>query len=85
MHHRPACGWVDKASRQSQAEFTSVACGQADNADLNAAHTIMDAQGYRLLHGERRLRWQLRWPVKLIEWSPDRDISVYFPSEMVAE
>ncbi len=35
------CGRVDKASRPSQAEFTCVACGHADNADLNAARNIM--------------------------------------------
>ena len=35
------CGWVDKASRHSQAEFTCVACGHADNANLNAARNIL--------------------------------------------
>ena len=35
------CGRVDKAPRPSQAEFKCVACGHADNADLNAARNIM--------------------------------------------
>ncbi len=35
------CGWVDKASRPSQAEFTCMARGHADHADLNAARNIM--------------------------------------------
>ncbi len=35
------CGRVDKASRPSQAEFKCVACGHADNADLNAARNIL--------------------------------------------
>ena len=35
------CGRVDKASRPSQAEYACVACGHADNADLNAARNIM--------------------------------------------
>lgn len=36
-----ACGVVDKASRRSQAEFGCVACGHADNADINAAKNIV--------------------------------------------
>ena len=36
-----ACGAVDKASRRTQLDFTCVACGHADNADLNAARNIL--------------------------------------------
>ena len=35
-----ACGVVDANSRRSQADFTCVACGHAQNADLNAARNI---------------------------------------------
>lgn len=36
-----ACGVVDQASRNSQAEFACVACGFTDNADRNAAENIL--------------------------------------------
>lgn len=36
-----ACGTVDACSRRSQADFHCVACGHADNADLNAARNIL--------------------------------------------
>ena len=36
-----ACGVVDADSRRSQADFTCVACGHAQNADLNAARNIL--------------------------------------------
>lgn len=35
-----ACGWIEKHSRKSQAEFSCVSCGFARNADLNAAINI---------------------------------------------
>ena len=35
------CGVVDAASRRRQSEFRCVACGHADNADVNAARNIM--------------------------------------------
>ncbi|MEU6246281.1 transposase [Glycomyces sp. NPDC047010] len=35
-----ACGWIEKHSRKSQAEFSCVSCGFACNADLNAAINI---------------------------------------------
>ena len=46
-----ACGTVDAKSRRSQAEFHCVACGHADNADMNASRNIR-RQGLALLHGE---------------------------------
>ena len=36
-----ACGVVDANSRRSQADFACVACGHAQNADLNAARNIL--------------------------------------------
>nr|BFF26323.1 RNA-guided endonuclease TnpB family protein [Glycomyces mayteni] len=35
-----ACGWIEKHSRKSQAEFSCVSCGFACNADINAAINI---------------------------------------------
>ncbi len=46
-----ACGVVDSRSRRSQSDFRCVACGHADNADLNAAANIR-RQGLAQLHGE---------------------------------
>ena len=37
----PVCGNVSAANRQSQAEFVCVACGNAANADTNAAINIL--------------------------------------------
>lgn len=34
------CGWIDKASRLSQADFVCTKCGHKDNADRNAARNI---------------------------------------------
>lgn len=34
------CGWIDKNSRKSQAEFVCSSCGFTCNADLNAAKNI---------------------------------------------
>ncbi len=39
-----ACGWIEKNSRKSQAEFVCVSCGFACNADINAAVNV--AAGY---------------------------------------
>ena len=36
-----ACGVADAGSRRSQAEFRCVACGHAQNADINAARNIL--------------------------------------------
>ena len=36
-----ACGLVDADSRRSQESFKCVACGHAQNADLNAARNIL--------------------------------------------
>ena len=35
------CGVIDATSRLSQSEFRCVACGHADNADVNAARNIL--------------------------------------------
>jgi putative transposase len=34
------CGWIERNSRKSQAEFVCVSCGFACNADTNASHNI---------------------------------------------
>lgn len=38
-----ACGHIDKLNRASQARFKCVACGHAENADVNAAKNILAA------------------------------------------
>jgi putative transposase len=43
-----ACGHVDAGSRESQATFRCTSCGEAANADVNAARTILD----RALRGQ---------------------------------
>ncbi|WP_406355508.1 transposase [Streptomyces sp. NBC_01635] len=40
-----ACGWIEKDSRKSQAEFICVSCGFACNADENAAVNVAAGQG----------------------------------------
>ncbi|QFQ96985.1 transposase [Streptomyces phaeolivaceus] len=40
-----ACGWIDKNSRKSQAEFVCSSCGFACNADTNASINIAAGQG----------------------------------------
>lgn len=40
-----ACGWVDKNSRKSQAEFVCSFCGFTCNADSNAAVNVAAGQG----------------------------------------
>ena len=40
-----ACGWIDKNSRKSQAEFVCSSCGFTCNADLNAATNVAVGQG----------------------------------------
>lgn len=37
------CGHVDKNNRKTQSAFICLACGQADNADINAAKNILAA------------------------------------------
>lgn len=37
------CGFTDKESRKSQAQFVCVACGHAEHADVNAAKNILAA------------------------------------------
>jgi putative transposase len=39
-----ACGWIDKNSRKSQAEFVCSSCGFACNADTNAATNVAAGQ-----------------------------------------
>lgn len=36
-----ACGWIDRASRPSQSQFSCVHCGHSENADVNAAQNIL--------------------------------------------
>ncbi|MFF1746253.1 RNA-guided endonuclease InsQ/TnpB family protein, partial [Streptomyces mirabilis] len=40
-----ACGWIDKNSRKSQAEFVCSFCGFTCNADTNAATNVAAGQG----------------------------------------
>ncbi|MEH0546504.1 transposase [Streptomyces sp. B21-105] len=40
-----ACGWIDKNSRKSQAEFVCSSCGFTCNADTNASSNIAAGQG----------------------------------------
>ncbi|UXY29364.1 transposase [Streptomyces sp. HUAS TT20] len=39
-----ACGWIDKNSRKSQAEFVCTVCGFTCNADTNAATNVAAGQ-----------------------------------------
>ncbi|MER5401715.1 transposase [Streptomyces sp. NPDC002599] len=39
------CGWIDKNSRKSQAEFVCSCCGFTCNADINAAVNVAAGQG----------------------------------------
>lgn len=48
-----ACGYVDADSRRSRDTFRCVACGHAEQADINAAHNIR-RRGLAQLHGEGR-------------------------------
>ena len=55
-----ACGVADVGSRRSQAQFRCVACGHAQNADINAARNILASgvsKANAQLHGEGRSRW----------------------------
>lgn len=45
----PACGAVDAMSRKTQGVFSCVACGHADDADVNAAINIL-AKGQAMLN-----------------------------------
>ncbi len=40
-----ACGWIEKKSRKSQADFVCVSCGFTCNADTNAAVNVAAGQG----------------------------------------
>jgi IS605 OrfB family transposase len=35
-----ACGYIDRKNRRNQSDFLCLACGHAENADINAAKTI---------------------------------------------
>ena len=39
-----ACGWIEKKSRKSQADFVCVSCGFTCNADENAANNVAAGQ-----------------------------------------
>lgn len=41
------CGWIDKNSRKSQAEFVCTNCGFSCNADTNAAANVVVGQAVR--------------------------------------
>ena len=43
-----SCGHICKDNRKSQADFKCVACGHAENADINAAKNIL-ASGHGVL------------------------------------
>ncbi len=40
---RTRCGHIEKANRQSQADFECMDCGYSANADINAARNILAA------------------------------------------
>jgi transposase len=40
-----ACGWIEKKSRKSQADFVCVSCGFSCNADENASINVAAGQG----------------------------------------
>ncbi|MET9455475.1 zinc ribbon domain-containing protein [Streptomyces canus] len=40
-----ACGWIEKKSRKSQADFVCVSCGFTCNADENASINVAAGQG----------------------------------------
>ncbi|MGJ3561694.1 zinc ribbon domain-containing protein [Streptomyces sp. INA 01156] len=40
-----ACGWIERDSRKSQAEFVCISCGFGCNADENAAINVAAGQG----------------------------------------
>ncbi|MFJ2864279.1 RNA-guided endonuclease InsQ/TnpB family protein [Kitasatospora sp. NPDC087314] len=42
-----ACGWIEKESRKSQADFECVSCGFTCNADTNAATNVAVGQAVR--------------------------------------
>lgn len=46
-----SCGHIDKGNRKTQAEFVCLACGEAMNADYNAARNLALAEGDILVKG----------------------------------
>lgn len=50
------CGTIDKTSRKDQATFKCVACGHAENADINAAKNILQARTLAVEPPKRTLR-----------------------------
>ena len=50
------CGAIDRANRPDQATFACVACGQTDNADVNAARNIHQARALAVEPPKRTLR-----------------------------
>lgn len=51
-----ACGVVDRANRKDQATFECMACGHAENADVNAAKNILAARTIAPKPPKRTLR-----------------------------
>jgi putative transposase len=54
------CGAIDKASRKSQSEFKCVACGHAENADVNAAQNHLQKGMTDFARSYRRWGWEVK-------------------------
>ncbi|MGO4754953.1 zinc ribbon domain-containing protein, partial [Streptomyces sp. 2MCAF27] len=51
-----ACGWIDRNSRKSQAEFVCSTCGFTCNADENSANNVAAGQDIRPALAQQRAR-----------------------------
>lgn len=47
-----SCGYIDRKNRPSQSTFSCLACGHAENADINAAKTIRSLARSQLTRSE---------------------------------